>query len=157
MIVIAITFFLGIAAMLFAAWAQQEVSVLRQSPNAIMIIEAGGYVSYEAIVTNTGDAVADESVLYTRFVSAGGRSYSQAEFTVPSLSAGQSKHLHLGPFKVMQAGEHFLFLGKADNSMNPADSFIAYGSGTGNAILVGTAIASAGGALLAWYLRQGRT
>lgn len=122
----------------------------RQSP--AIIIEAGDYVSYEATVTNAGGAAPGEGTLQAHFVSAGGKSDSQAEFAVPPLAPGQSKHLHLGPFKVAQAGDHFLYLGTDGAEL--ADSFVAYGDGTGNAAVAGVAIASAGGALVAWYLRN---
>jgi hypothetical protein len=131
-----------------AAWAQQEVSVSRQAP--AMIIEAGGYVSYDVTVTNAGDAARPEGVVEARFASAGGKSDSHAEFRVPALLPGHSKQLHVGPFKVAEAGEHFLHLdGK------PADSFVAYGRGTGYSILAGLALAGAGAALLVVrYIRR---
>jgi hypothetical protein len=143
-----LTPFLILAVLVLAAWAQQEISVSRQSP---AIIEAGDYVSYEATVTNAG-APASEGALQVHFVSAGGKSDSRAEFTIPSLAPGQTKQLHLGPFKVVEAGEHFLYLGT--ENVEPADSFVAYGAGTGNAAVAGAAVAGAGGALVAWYLKK---
>ena len=140
--------FLAFAVLVLAAWAQQEISVSRQSP---AIIEAGDYVSYEANVTNAG-AATWEGTLKVHFMSAGGKSDSRAEFAIPSLTPGQTKQLHLGPFKVTEAGEHFLYLGT--ENVEPADSFVAYGNGTGNAAVAGAAIAGAGVALVAWYLKK---
>ena len=142
------TLFLAFAVLVLAAWAQQEISVLRQSP---AIIEVGDYVSYEATVANAG-ASAEGETLQVRFVSAGGESDSRAEFTIPSLAPGQTKQLHLGPFKVAEAGEHFLYLGT--ESAEPTDSFIAYSDGAGNVAVAGAAVAGAGGALVVWYLKK---
>jgi hypothetical protein len=86
-------------------------------------------------------------------VSAGGKSDSRAEFVIPSLAPGQVKQLHLGPFKVAEAGEHFLYLG-LEGIVEPADSFVAYRDGTGNTIVAGAAIAGAGVVLVAWYLKK---
>lgn len=140
--------FLAVAVLFLAAWAQQEISVSRQSP---VMIEAGDYVSYEATVANAG-ASTWEGTLKVHFVSAGGKSDSLAEFAIPSLAPGQTKQLHLGPFKVAEDGEHFLYLGT--EIAEPADSFVAYADGTGNAAVVGAAMAGAGGVLLAWYLKK---
>ena len=117
--------------------------------HAPVIIEAGGYVSYDVTVTNAGDAPAAESDLAARFVSAGGKSDSHAEFTVPPLLPGQSKQLHVGPFKAAEAGEHSLYL---DGGL--ADSFVAHGQGTGYGAAAGVALACAGILLVAWYLRM---
>ena len=145
------TLFLAFAVLVLAAWAQQEISVLRQSP---AIIEAGDYVSYEATVANAG-ASAEEETLQVRFVSAGGESDSRAEFTIPSLAPGQTKQLHVGPFKVAEAGEHFLYLGtESAEPAELADSFIAYSDGAGNVAVAGAAMAGAGGALVVWYLKK---
>lgn len=156
---------LTIVVLVLVAWAQQEVTVSRQSP--AIIIEAGHYVSYEATVTNLGDASTGEGKLQAHFVSAaGGKSDSQAEFAVPPLAPGQSKQLHLGPFKVVQAGEHLLYVGMDNDDDDDgdgssgggadelADSFVAYADGTGNAAVAGAAIAGAGGVLVAWYLKK---
>ena len=145
------TLFLAFAVLVLAAWAQQEISVLRQSP---AIIEAGDYVSYEATVANAS-ASAEEETLQVRFVSAGGESDSRAEFTIPSLAPGQTKQLHVGPFKVAEAGEHFLYLGtESAEPAELADSFIAYSDGAGNVAVAGAAMAGAGGALVVWYLKK---
>lgn len=130
-----------------AAWAQQEVSVSRQGP---LIIEAGGYVSYDVTVTNAGDAATPKGVVAAHLTSAGGKSDSRAEFAVPPLLPGHSKQLHAGPFKIAEAGEHFLHL-----DGRPADSFVAYGRGTGYSILAGVALVGAGAALLlVRYMRR---
>lgn len=135
--------------LVFAAWAQHEISVSRQSP---AIIEAGDYVSYEASVANTADASAEVS-LQVHFLSvAGGKSDSRAEFTVPGLAPGQTTELHLGPFKVAEAGEHFLYLGA--DKVELADSFVAYSDGTGNVVMASAVIACAGGALVTLYLKS---
>lgn len=140
--------FLAVVVFVLAAWAQQEISVSRQSP---AIIEVGSYISYEATVTNAG-AAASEGTMQVHFVSAGGKSDSRAEFAIPSLAPGQSKQLHLGPFKVAEAGEHFLYLDM--EGAGPADSFVAYRDGTGNTIVAGATIAGAGVVLVAWYLKK---
>jgi hypothetical protein len=133
-----------------AAWAQQEVSVSRQAP---LIIEAGGYVAYDVTVTNAGDAATPEGVVAARFASAGGKSDSHAKFAVPPLLPGHSKQLHVGPFKVAEAGAHFLHL----DDGKPADSFVAYGRGTGYSILAGVALVGAGAALLLVFRRYVRS
>lgn len=113
------------------------------------LAESGGYVSYELTVSNDGGSeIGEGHELLVRLSSEGGRSYSQASFSVGSMEPGEERLFHTGPFKIAEGGPHSFHAHLAGPSVakNGAyvDSFVAYGAGTGAALAAGAAVAAAG-------------
>jgi len=148
------------------AWAQGtmsvDISVSRSVQSQGLLAAAGDYVRYEITVTNSGRSeIADQS-LWVRLASEGGRTNSQASFSVPDLEPGQSAQIHAGPFKTLEAGQHFLYLGINSHgspdapdgvSTNlpagaPADSFLVYSPALATALPVGAGLAAAGAVII---------
>lgn len=69
------------------------------------------YVEYDLSIKNTSDVPIENESLWISFTSTGGRTNVSTSFSVQNLSPGDSKVLHLGPFKLREAGEHSLFMG----------------------------------------------
>lgn len=108
--------------------------------------------------------------LWVSFRSAFAGDDSDATFKIPTLAPGQSKELSLGPFKMVGSDEHGLYIGihrtgqpgkPGDVALNyppgsPADSFAVYSPAVAIAIPAGAAVAAAGAAILALYMKKRR-
>lgn len=119
------------------------------SPPLLPLAESGGYVSYGLTVRNDGSSEFGEGhELQVRLSSEGGRSDSQASFSVGSMGPGEERLIHAGPFKIAEVGPHSFHARLAGPvaAKNGAyvDSFVAYGAGTGTALAAGAAAAAAG-------------
>jgi hypothetical protein len=150
--------------------ASAEVTLVRKFQSSGLFPVEGQYVGYSATIKNTGAETMQGEFLCVSFRSAGTGSDSNATFQIPALSPGQSKELSLGPFKIVGSGWHGLYLGinrtgkpgePNDLSLNyspgsPADSFAVYSPALANAIPVGAAVAAAGAAILALYMKKRR-
>jgi hypothetical protein len=148
-----------------AAWAQQdmqaELSLERTVQSAGLLPAAGEYVRYDLVITNSGGSEIAGQKLWVDFAPAQGEGTS-AVFTVPAVPPGKSVQLHLGPFKMHEAGEHFLALGmNAQGDPNapdevsldtgrPADSVTAYSPALAATLPVGIGVAAAGAGLVGW-------
>jgi len=149
-----------------AAWAQSEmsadISVSRHVQSQGLLASTGDYVRYEVTVTNSGQSVTSGQSLWVKLESEGGRTNSQASFSIQSLEPGQSTQIHVGPFKTLEAGEHRLYAGindqgdpeEPDDVMTnlvpgvPADSFAVYSPALATALPVGAGLAAAGAAII---------
>ena len=149
-----------------AAWAQGElsadISVSRNIQSRGLIVATGDYVQYEITVTNSGQSEINGQSLWVRLETEGGKTSSQASFSIPRLALGQSAQIHAGPFKTHEAGEHSLYLGinsqgspeKPDSvSTNlapgaPVDSFIVYSPALATSLPIGAGLAAAGAAII---------
>lgn len=152
------------------AWAQEEmsavVSVERHVQSQGLFPAAGDYVQYDVTVTNSGQSEIAGQSLWVRLESEGGRTDSQASFSIPALAPGQSVQIYAGPFKTHEAGRHSLYLGinglgspEQDNEVAlsvplsvPADSFAVYSPAFAVALPVGAGLAAAGAAILVVFL-----
>lgn len=127
----------------------------------------GQYVSYDATIKNTGDEPIAGMHLWLTFGSVAG-SVESASFTIPELQPGESRQLSLGPFKMIESGDHRLYVGvnksgsaaePNDIMLNysnatPADSFIVYNGAMVYAVILGAAFMAIGGVLVALYLKK---
>ncbi|AIF83502.1 conserved repeat protein [Candidatus Nitrososphaera evergladensis SR1] len=150
-----------------------ELSLERQVQSQGLFPAAGDYVRYDVTIRNTGPSAIEGRSLWVDFVPMrGGHEGSSAKFEVPLLAPGASAQLHLGPFKLHDAGEYALYVGinrggdatsPDDLALNtqpdvPLDSVTALDPITAMALPAGMGIAAAGVALLAWlfYARKRR-
>lgn len=154
----------------YPAWAQEEmsaaVSVVRHIQSQGLFPAAGDYVQYDITITNSGQPEIAGQSLWVRLESEGGRTDSQASFSIPALSPGQSVQIHAGPFKTHESGQHSLYLGINDLGSPeqddevvlsmptgvPADSFDVYPPAFALALPVGAGLAAAGTAILVVFL-----
>ena len=148
-----------------AAWAQQdmqaELSLERTVQSAGLLPAAGEYVRYDLVIANSGGSEIAGQKLWVDFSPARGEGTS-AVFTVPALPPGKSVQLYLGPFKMHEAGEHFLTLGMnaqgdpgAPDEVSlgiagPADSVTAYSPALAATLPVGIGVAAVGAGLVGW-------
>lgn len=118
---------------------------------------AGGYVEYEARLTNAGSLALENQSLGVSLVSEGNRTHSEAEYSVPLLRPGDSKTLHLGPFKMEEEGGHRLLAELGGAGYNP-DSFAVYRPEAVQAALVAIPLIAAGAGIAGFslYMRRRR-
>lgn len=151
------------------AWAQSEmladVSISRHIPSRGLLTAVGDYVQYDITLTNSSQSELADQSLWVRLESEGGRTNSQASFSIPALAPGSQVVIHVGPFKILEAGGHFLFLGinrqgspdAADDVLTnlspgrPADSFDVYSAALATTVPIGVGIASAGAIILTFF------
>jgi hypothetical protein len=152
------------------AAASAEVILVRKFQTPGLFPVEGQYVSYGATVKNIGSVTLRGESLWATFRSSEGKDGSQASFQIPALLPGQSKELRLGPFKMVGSGQHSLYLGinRSGNAEEPndlqlnysaqaaANSFVVYSPATATAMPAGVAVAAAGVAILALYMRKRR-
>jgi hypothetical protein len=150
--------------------ASAEVTLVRKFQSSGLFPVEGQYVGYSATIKNTSVDMMQGEFLWVSFRSVSAGSDSDATFQIPALSPGQSKELSLGPFKMVENGEHRLYLGvnrtcrlgePNDLALNyapgsPADSFAVYSPATAISIPAGAAVAAAGAAILALYIKKRR-
>jgi uncharacterized membrane protein YhaH (DUF805 family) len=123
------------------AFAQQpsavSITAVRQFAVSPLLPESGGYVSYELVIRNDGNSEIGGGgghELRVRLSSEGGRSESQAAFSISSLGPGEAKLFHVGPFKIAESGLHSFHASLEGPSATEGiyeDSFVAYDAGTG--------------------------
>lgn len=144
-----------------------ELDVQRRAQSASLVPVDGDYVGYDVTIKNTGGSPIEAQLVWVRFVSASGNTDSKAVFSVPTLAPGASTQLHLGPFKMLEGGQHCLYLGvnkdgdfEAPNEIafnyapdSCADSIQAYHPALASAIPAGAGLTAAGAALIGWYLK----
>lgn len=148
------------------AWAQGEasadISVSRHIQSQGLLPSAGDYVQYEVTVTNSGQSAISGQSLWVKLVSEGGRTNSQASFSIQSLEPGQSAQIHAGPFKTLEDGGHFFYIGinsqgspEEPDSVTtnlapgaPADSFAVYSPAFATTLPIGAGLAAAGAAII---------
>jgi len=144
-------------------WSKQHVS----SGTMPLVNE---YVRYDVTITNRASVPIENQVLWVSFVSAGGKTQVHTAFAVPTVEAGSSTTLNLGPFKMREAGEHYLFMGinsygnlafPNEVALNyqpsdPVDKFMVYKPTEMQAIPVAMSIAAGGAALGALHFSKKR-
>jgi hypothetical protein len=145
---------------LAAAFGQQgeltvEIVSKRYSSGYFPVV--GSYVEYEVRMINTGNIEVKNVSLLVSLVSDGGRTNSSAAYFVAYIGPGESKTLHLGPFKVEQEGGHRL-LARLDGAGldYSSDSFAVYRPEAIQAGLVAIPVIAAGAGLVGFSLYRKR-
>lgn len=145
------------------AWSKQYVS----SGTMPLVNE---YVRYYVTITNRAGLPIENQVLWVSFVSAGSKTQVYTTFAIPTLEAGSSTTLNLGPFKMREAGEHYLFMGiKGDGNpalpneimlnyerSDPVDKFMVYEPTESQVIPIAVSIAASGAAVTALHFSKKR-
>lgn len=157
-----------------AQGGQAELSLERHMQSQELLPAAGDYVRYDVTIKNTGQSAIKGMSLWVKFAPVQGSELgSSAKFEVPLVATGGSAQLHLGPFKLHEAGEHVLYVGinKAGDAQSPdevalntkpgvpVDSVTALEPAAAAALPVGIGIAASGVGILAWvffYVRKKR-
>lgn len=144
------------------AGASAELDVVRHVQSSGLLPAAGEYVRYDVTVRNTGADPIEGQKLWVRFVSASEITGSAASFSIAYIAPGESRQFHLGPFKMPESGDYYLYLGingdgrtgvagSVDLNYLPdqsSDTITAYDPAVVTLVPVGAAIAAAGAALV---------
>jgi hypothetical protein len=69
------------------------------------------YIQYDVSIKNTSNIPITNQSLWVSFTSEGGKTDVYTSFHVQNLLSGDSKLLHVGPFKMRESGQHSLYLG----------------------------------------------
>lgn len=159
------------------SWSQgsqsAEVSVERHLQIASLLPLEGQYVSYSAMVKNTGTTTISGMRLWVNFEPVANSSNTGGDstsFAIPDLQPGGSKQLSLGPFKMVKTGEYRLFVGINKNASafepndvalnfaprQPADSLTVYSPIVVVSLVIGVVFIAAGGVLVTIYVKKGR-
>lgn len=142
------------------AGASAELDVVRHVQSPGLLPAAGEYVRYDVTVRNTGGVPIEGQQLWARFASRTNESASS--FSIPYIAPGESRQFHLGPFKMPETGDYYLYLGingdgtpgvpgSVDLNYLPdqsADTIAAYDPAVVMLVPAGAAIAAAGAALV---------
>lgn len=132
-----------------------EVVSKRFSAGYIPVI--GSYVEYEVILTNVGARVIEGQALHVVLVSDSNKTYSAASYSVQELGPGESKTLHLGPFKIEDEGRHQLLAEMDAISLEyEPDSFTVYGQEAVQTILIAIPLIVAGAGVAGFSLYKKR-
>jgi hypothetical protein len=124
------------------------------------------YVRYDITIKNTGNVPLENQLLWTHFVSTGGRTNDSAVFAIPRLFPEETTVVHLGPLKMLEGGEHSLFLGiNPEGKMNvpdyvltnyspaePVDSFMVFDTLQLDLAALGISAVAIGSGILAGLL-----
>jgi hypothetical protein len=137
-----------------ASSAALEITSKRYS--AGYLPATGSYVEYKAKLTNMG-AEPIEGQLRVLLVSDGNATHSAAEYSVQALAPGESKTLHLGPFRIEGEGSHRLLAEMDGVSLDyEPDSFAAYRPEAIQAALIAIPLIAAGVGLVGFSLYRKR-
>jgi hypothetical protein len=132
-----------------------EIVSKRYSSGYLPVLE--GYVEYEARLTNGGGAALENQSLRVSLVSNGNRTHSSAAYSVPLVGPGESKTLHLGPFKMEEEGGHRLLAELEGVALGyKPDSFVVYRPEAVQAALVAIPLIAAGAGIDGFYLYRKR-
>jgi hypothetical protein len=152
-----------------AAWAQGEmsadISVSRHVQSQGLLPATGDYVQYDITITNSGQSAISDQSLWVKLESQGGRTSSQASFSIPALEPGQGAQIHAGPFKTLEDGEHYFYAGinsqgdpEEPDSVStnlasgaPVDSFAVYSPAFATTLPIGAGLAAAGAAIISIF------
>jgi hypothetical protein len=107
-----------------------EIISRRHSTGYLPVVE--GYAEYEVKLTNTDDsAIENRSLQVSLLSNNNNKTHTFAEYSIPFLGPKESRIFHLGPFKLLEEGEHRLLIGmKNKNSPNEMESNYQYDSFT---------------------------
>ncbi|MGI0024119.1 MAG: hypothetical protein ACREA4_03110 [Nitrososphaera sp.] len=128
------------------------------------------YVRYDITITNSADTPIKNQALWVSFASGGGETRVHTALAVPTLEAGSSTAVHLGPFKMREAGEHHLFMGMNSDGdptlpneimlnyepTEPVDKFIVYEPTHTQIIPVAVSVVAGGAVLSALHFIKRR-
>ncbi len=106
-----------------------EITLSRLHSGSETLPTVNDYVQYDVSIKNTSDIPVTNQSLWVSFTSSGGKTSVSTAFSVQNLLSGESKSLHLGPFKLREAGEHRLNMGmnSQGNSSLPNEISSNYG------------------------------
>lgn len=132
-----------------------EIVSKRYSSGYLPVVE--GYVEYEARLTNGRGGALENQTLQVSLVSDDGRTRSSAAYSVPLLNPGDTKTLHLGPFRMEGEGGHRLLaeMDGVDLGYSP-DSFTVYRQEVLQAALIAIPLIAAGAGLVGFSLYRRR-
>lgn len=136
--------------------AMLEVTSRRFSAGYLPVI--GSYVEYEVRLVNVGVRMIEGQSLQVLLISDSNRTYSAASYSVQELEPGESKTMHLGPFKIEDEGRHQLLAEMNDISVlqYEADSFTAYRQEAVQAVLISIPLIAAGAGAVGFSLYKRR-
>lgn len=113
----------------------------------------GSYVEYEVTLVNVGTAVIEDQSLRVTVASDSSKTWSTASYSVRELRPGESKTLHLGPFKIEDVGRHRLLAEMGEVSLQyEQDSFITYGREAIQTITIAILLIVAGAGVVGFSL-----
>lgn len=142
-----------------------ELGLNRRFAPGSLLPTQGQYVQYDMGMKNPSEAPIENQTLWVEFFSENRRSESFAKFQM-NLAPGEETTLHIGPFHMLESGEHYLYAGINRNG-NPdepdevvlkshggqegrlLDSFSAYGSWLVSVLPYGIGALAIGIALIA--------
>jgi hypothetical protein len=137
-----------------AGSATLEITSKRYSAGFLPV--AGSYVEYEARLTNIGTGPVD-GPLRVLLASDGDSTHLAAEYSVQAVAPGESKTLHLGPFRIEEEGGHRLLAEMGGVSLDyEPDSFAAYRPEAVQAALIAIPLIAAGAGLVGFSLYRKR-
>lgn len=117
----------------------------------------GSYVEYEVRLENQGEGALENGTLEVSLVSADNETHSSAAYSVPLLSPGEGKTLHLGPFRMEGEGGHRLIAEMDGATLDyEPDSFAVYRQEAVHAALVAISLIAAGAGLAGFSLYRRR-
>jgi hypothetical protein len=109
-----------------------EITVSRSFPSSGLLPASHEYVRYNVVVKNTGSKPITNQSLWVSFVSFGGKTHTSAAYAIPSTKPNEEQTLHLGPFKMHEAGMHSLYLGINSKSNSTLENELDIGKKPGD-------------------------
>lgn len=119
----------------------EAVQVLADSPAAVLTFSkqysaersapvVNDYVKYDVTILDKSNMPIENQILWVSFMSKDGITSVHTTFQIPRIAPNEEAVLHLGPFKMREAGEHLLFLGinSIGNSSLPNEVSLNYDS-----------------------------
>jgi hypothetical protein len=137
-----------------AAVEPADLEIVSKRYSSGYLPAVGSYVEYEVRLTNEGSLALENQSLRVSLVS-DGNSTRSATYSVPLLGPGDSKILHLGPFKMEEEGEHRL-MAELDGVALSLDSFAVYRPEAVQAALVAIPLIAAGAGIVGFSLYRKR-
>lgn len=147
-----VVFSLPVSAFCQQLAAEAGLQVVSKHHSSGYIATVGSYVEYEVRLTNEGAVPIEDKSLHVSLVSEGNKTHSAAEYSVSSFEPGESKTLYLGPFRIEEEGGHRLLAQIDGVTLDYAsDTFMAYGEGAVQAILVAIPLIACGAGAIGFF------
>lgn len=109
--VLAFILLFGSAAFAIQNIPSAEITLSKRYSGSEIVSVLNEYIQYDVSIKNTSNVPITNQSLWVSFSSSGGKTDVYTSFHVENLFSGDSRLLHLGPFKMRESGEHSLFLG----------------------------------------------
>ena len=135
-----------------------ELSFEKHYSSTGILPRVNDYVSYDFTITNISNEPMENQSLWVTFVSENNVTSVHTRFYLPTIQPNEQALLHLGPFKMREAGQNNLYLGinregdpslANDLSLNvipemPVDSITVYDQTAVNMVIFGSLSAVSG-------------